>query len=273
MSTGIPFSSLLPIIADESYSTCLNLRNPVLCRDTAFELGKENKTGMSSSLAQSTEEKLYNLIICEKAYLPGARLPNETALAQELGVSRTTLREAVRSLVTQGLLEVRRGSGTYVAAELPADKTRVDFKSLQRSRLRLNSLFEARLIFEPEAAYLACERGSEEEIRKILSLGEQCKKAILANESRVEEDKAFHGAIAEATHNDYLSSMYPLIAEAVFTILDLPSDASAEISRVTLEDHDRIMEAFRTRDSSAARYAMLLHLHRIMKLWGMETYR
>ena len=70
------------------------------------------------SLAQQTAEGLYARIVAEGRPGPGEKLPNELELSQELGVSRTTLREAIRSLVTQGVLEVRRGKGTFVSEQV-----------------------------------------------------------------------------------------------------------------------------------------------------------
>ena len=67
------------------------------------------------SLSQQTAWRLYNLIAAEKRLLPEEKLPNELELAQEMGVSRATLREAIRELATQGVLEVRRGRGTFVS--------------------------------------------------------------------------------------------------------------------------------------------------------------
>ena len=67
------------------------------------------------NLSQQTARRLYNLIAAEKKFVPGEKLPNELYLAQELGVSRATLREAIQSLAVQGVLEVRRGCGTFVS--------------------------------------------------------------------------------------------------------------------------------------------------------------
>lgn len=68
----------------------------------------------NQSLSQQTARRLYSLIAAEKRFAPGEKLPNELELSQEMGVSRATLREAIQALAAQGVLEVRRGRGTFV---------------------------------------------------------------------------------------------------------------------------------------------------------------
>ena len=101
-------------------------------------------------LADQTADRLLHMIGNDPAYGPGARLPNEPRLCTLFGVSRTTLREAIRSLAAQGYVEVRRGSGTFVL-----DRTMVPDIGLQRLeslRTRLRDLFEIRMMIEPQAA-------------------------------------------------------------------------------------------------------------------------
>ena len=70
------------------------------------------------NLSQQTAERLYNSIVAEGTLRPGDKLPNEVELSQQLGVSRATLREAIRELAARGVLEVRRGRGTFVSEEV-----------------------------------------------------------------------------------------------------------------------------------------------------------
>ena len=101
---------------------------------------------------------------------PGEKLPNELELAQSLGVSRATLREAVRTLTAQGVLEVRRGKGTFVSREVEGIED-FGFSGLSRVKGQLRDLFELRSIFEPAAARLACGRAPEGELADILERG------------------------------------------------------------------------------------------------------
>lgn len=124
-------------------------------------------------LSEQTSDRLYEMIVDEHRYEPGSKLPNENELSEALRVSRTTLREAISFLVAQGVLEIRRGKGTFVAEDLPA--AGLDLTSLAglRSRVRAKDLFEMRLIFEPATVALACQRASDEELRQILKKAER----------------------------------------------------------------------------------------------------
>ena len=94
----------------------------------------------------------------ERQFTPGSKLPNENELSEALHVSRTTLREAISFLVAQGVLEIRRGKGTFVTEDLPASAVDLTALSNLRSRVRARDLFEMRLIFEPATVALACHR-------------------------------------------------------------------------------------------------------------------
>ena len=125
------------------------------------------------SLAQSTAKRLKNEIVNEKKYRPGQKLPNENILSNQYGISRSTLREAIRILVSEGILEVQRGNGTFVLSQLN-QKTTSSFQTSSDIKVTLKDLYETRLIFEPEAASIACKRASDQEIQEILRLGNIC---------------------------------------------------------------------------------------------------
>lgn len=146
------------------------------------------------NLSQQTAERLYNSIVAEGTLRPGDKLPNEVELSQQLGVSRATLREAIRELAARGVLEVRRGRGTFVSEEV-ADIEDFGFSGLERLQGQLRDLFELRSIFEPKAARLACQRATEEELRDILERGEAVERCIRAGQDRTEADRDFHAAI------------------------------------------------------------------------------
>ena len=123
------------------------------------------------SLSQQTADRLYTMIVVEHRLSPGEKLPSEVELARELGVSRTTLREALHVLVSQKILEARRGRGTFVTDQA-AQVNDYGFSHLDQVRGELKDLFELRAIFEPSAARLACLRATEEEMADILARGE-----------------------------------------------------------------------------------------------------
>ena len=221
------------------------------------------------SLSQQTAEGLYARIVAEGRPGPGEKLPNELELSQELGVSRTTLREAIRSLVTQGVLEVRRGKGTFVSEQV-GEIEDFGFGGLERVKGQLRDLFELRSIFEPQAAKLACLRATEEELSDILEKGAAVEDRIRAGQDRVEADGAFHAAIVRATHNEFMVRLLPLIQRAVSTAVSSGPEGE-RLAADTLRDHALLMEFFARRDESGAEHAMSIHMRHSMDAMGLEA--
>lgn len=220
--------------------------------------------GKKENLSQRTAEILKNLILEEQVYQFGEKLPNENELSEKLGISRTTLREAIRILVSEGLLIVRRGKGTFVAEQLHQYAAGgIDMQEFSDRKVTLRDLYETRMIFEPEAAALACKRASDEEILHILELGRECQKHLLENptgKQRIESESAFHGAILKASHNDFISQFMPMLTETIEKTfaLDFNLDVIAEDA---YKDHIMIMNFLEKRDAQALKSAVTIHLH------------
>ena len=219
------------------------------------------------SLTQRTAEGLYRRIVVEKALAPGEKLPNEVELAAELGVSRATLREAVRTLAARGVLEVRRGKGTFVS-ERVGEINDFGLSSLEHIRGQLRDLFEVRVIFEPRAAALACRRATEDERAEILERGAAVEARIRAGEDRAEADRAFHAAIVRGAHNEFLVRLLPLIDQAVAAALTA-GEHQERLAEDTCRDHALLMEFFRKRDGEGAGYAMAIHMRHSMDVMGL----
>ena len=221
------------------------------------------------SLAQQTAERLYTMIAVERRMSPGDKLPNEIDLAQELGVSRTTLREALHSLVSRGLLEVRRGRGTFVSEEA-GNINDYGFSDLDRIRGELKDLFELRRIFEPSAARLACQRATKEEMADILARGDEVDRCIREGEDRTQADRDFHAAIVRATHNEYMMRLLPMINQAVASAVE-NGEQKEQLAEDTRRDHALIMDFFRKRDALGAEHAMAIHMHHSIDVMGLDT--
>jgi DNA-binding FadR family transcriptional regulator len=219
------------------------------------------------SLSQQTADRLYTLIVIEHRLAPGEKLPNEVDLARELGVSRTTLREALRALAAQGVLESHRGRGTFVAHQ--ADRLNdFGFSQLDQVRGQLRDLFELRQIFEPSAARLACQRATDQERAEILARGREVEQCIQAGQDRTDADRAFHAAIVRATHNEYMMRLLPTISQAVETAVET-SQQSQQLAEDTRRDHALIMDFFEKGDALGAEHAMAIHLHHSVDLMGL----
>lgn len=219
------------------------------------------------NLSQQTARRLYNLIAAEKKFVPGEKLPNELDLAQELGVSRATLREAIQSLAVQGVLEVRRGLGTFVSRRVE-EIDDFGFSSLEQVRGQLRDLFELRSIVEPQAARLACQRATEAELQEILARGRQVDACIRAGEDRTRADREFHAAIVRATHNEFMMRLLPVINQAVASAVRT-GEHREQLARDTLRDHALLLEFFQKRDGEGAEHAMAIHMRRSMDVMGL----
>lgn len=151
-------------------------------------------------LSDSVADEILNMITIEKRFKPGDKLPNENELSTTLQISRTTLREAIRILATNGILEIQRGRGTFVASQLDvADNVILEPLAAARDKMTAKDLYEMRLIFEPEAAYLAALRANERERRRIADLGRQVEAKLLTGENRANEEQAFHKSKSRET--------------------------------------------------------------------------
>lgn len=222
----------------------------------------------TQSLSRQTARRLYSLIAAEKKIAPGEKLPNELELSQEMGVSRATLREAIRELAAQGVLEVRRGRGTFVS-ERVAEIDDFGFSALDQVKGQLRDLFELRAVFEPEMAALACRRAGPEELADILAQGERVAAAIRAREDRTQADRDFHAAIVRATHNEFMARLLPVISQAVETAI-VSGEHGERLAQATLRDHALLMEFFAKRDPEGARHAMAIHMRHAMDEMGLE---
>ena len=220
------------------------------------------------SLSQRTAERLYTQIAVERRMAPGEKLPNEVELSRRLGVSRATLREALRALTTQGVLEVRRGKGTFVSEQAGATDP-FGFDRLDRVKGQLRDLFELRGIVEPQAARLACRRATGQEMEEILERGAEVERCILAGEDRTGADRAFHAAIVRATHNEFMMRLMPLISQAV-EVAVVSGAPREKLAEDTLRDHALLMDFFRRRDAEGAEHAMAIHMRHSMDVMGLE---
>lgn len=221
-------------------------------------------------LSDNIAEDILAMITIEKRFFPGDQLPNEIELSAELDVSRTTLREAIRILVTNGILEIKRGRGTFVNESFDLSQTTEALNHLSEVRINAKDLYEMRLIFEPEAAFYATLRASDAELNRILKYGKQIEEKIKRNQNRTEVEQKFHKAIAKATHNKFIEQLMPVIFQAIDKGVVL-SQKNEHVAKHTLHDHHIIMEFLEARNPEGARSAMKIHILHAMKDLGIES--
>ena len=217
--------------------------------------------GRKVKLSERTADRLYELIMEERQFAPGSKLPNENELSESLHVSRTTLREAISFLVAQGVLEIRRG--TFVVQDLPDSGVDLTALSSLRSRVRARDLFEMRLIFEPATVALACQRGTDEELAQIRQKAERMERIAKARGDWALADQEFHMAIIKASHNEYMRRLYPIINSAVNEIMQVSVNRE-HMQSIAIADNYTILDFLMQRDEVGARHAMSIHIRHLL---------
>jgi DNA-binding FadR family transcriptional regulator len=215
------------------------------------------KLGNQSDLSHEVADHIRALIRGEKLKT-GDKLPNEMQLAELFGVSRPTVREAVKSLVSQNVIEIVRGKGTFVA-ENPGVSSDPLGLAFVADRNLPQSLMEARRILEPEVARLAAERASEGDTQRLAGLLEQMKSFVTNDATWLDVEMEFHCSIARATGNPVIMRILPVIVEAIVRELRY-APRSQEDHRKALEEHSLIMDAIRQKDPEAAYQSMKRHM-------------
>lgn len=219
--------------------------------------------GKRAKLSEQTADRLYEWIVEERRYSPGSKLPNENELSEAMGVSRTTLREAISFLVAQGVLDIRRGKGTFVGENLPSPGMDLTALAGVRSRVRAKDLFEMRLIFEPATVALACRRATDEELEQIRKKARRVERIAAEGGNWPLADQEFHWAIIRASHNEYMRRLYPIINSAVDEILQI-SPSRQTMQDIALGDNRTILHFLLKRDEEGARCAMSIHMKHLI---------
>ncbi|MFJ3796315.1 FadR/GntR family transcriptional regulator [Streptomyces sp. NPDC090088] len=178
----------------------------------------------------------------------GSRIPTEPELVEQLGVARNTVREAVRALAHNGLLDIRQGSGTYVAAT--SELAGVMHRRFADADPR--HIAELRSTLESSAARLAAARRTDKDLRQLDTMLTRREQAWGSGEAEafVTADAAFHLAVVAASHNDVLTAMYADLGEVLRDWLR--ADVGAELTPETYMDHARLVDAIRAGDADAA---------------------
>jgi GntR family transcriptional regulator, transcriptional repressor for pyruvate dehydrogenase complex len=193
---------------------------------------------------------------------PGSRLPGERQLAQRLGVSRTTVRQALVALQTQGIVEVRHGDGTFL---LSLDPTAPAVERVVSRRRRLPAVLEARRSLEVPIAAYAAERRTPADLVALATALDQMRAEVAGGDIGLDGDGAFHEAVTAAARNPVLSDLMATLADA---IAETRGESLSQAGRPprSLEDHEAIAAAIERGDPAAAADAMRTHLDHVADL-------
>lgn len=214
---------------------------------------------MAAPLTEAAIQQVRQLVVDGKL-VPGQRLPPEAELAESLGTSRNTVREAVRALVTARVLDVRRGDGTYVTSLRPelllagigaaADLLQNEFTL---------ELVQVRRILEPAATAMAATRITDDVLHELENCLHRMSTAS-SHDELVRYDEAFHQLVAATAGNATLASMLTGVSSRTTRGRAWRGVIEAGATERTMSEHAEILAALRARDPKVAEAAALMHV-------------
>ena len=221
---------------------------------------EENCKSLSERVAESLSK-----LITQRNLRPGDKIPNEFELAEALNVGRGTVREAVKLLVSQNVLEIKRGKGTYVT---DAPGTVVDpwgLEYIQEDTTVVVELLELREHWEPWIIRAAAERATDAEIAHLREIFDRLDPLVRAgNSDSIEIDSEFHNAIAACSHNSLVYRMAPAISLGVRYVTKITKKGTqsgiSDLSGMSSRTHREMLEAIAAHNPDRAETAMNEHI-------------
>lgn len=219
--------------------------------------------------------QLQNMIFEEHRFNPGDRIPDERSLAKEIGVSRTSLREAIKILIANGVLVIRRGVGTFVSETPGKQEDPFGFAFEEDKMQLLSDWYQVRLIVESEAMELVAKNATTDELQTLAELAQNQSELIDTLTDGTDSfyafmsvDREFHNALAAATHSTVMVRILPTLFESIYfgTAVDVYSQLSPQFLKNARDSHKSIVEFLKNRDGKGAHLAMRYHL-----LQGLEN--
>lgn len=219
------------------------------------------RKNICASIVDDVIERIKN-----KELKPGDKLPNEQDMADQFGVSRISLREALRYLSAKGLVVTKHGEGSFINEYDPDMIAETFFVFSLLTDNPMTEMIELRKVMEAQSARLCAMNATEEEIAQILEYKNKREEACLGDdyETRFENDRLFHLAIAKASHNNIF---YKFI-ETIHLTIELHQKEytkNTESVQCTTKYHNEIFKGIENRDADAAYKAMYDHLDEIEK--------
>ena len=207
-------------------------------------------------LAEQVADYILNYII-DNSLEVGAKIPNEFELGKMINVSRTTIREAIKILVSRQILEIRRGAGTFVSERqgITDDPLGLTFVK-DKTKLALD-LVSVRLMLEPEIAMMAADHATPEQIEEMRLQCSQIEELIQSGRDHMEADIRLHTLIASCSGNSVVEKLVPVINSSIAVFVDVTNRA---LGQETIETHREIVNCIAERDAEGAKCAMYMHL-------------
>lgn len=207
-------------------------------------------------LPQIIADKIIDLIE-SKELLPGEKLPSEQELMKELNVGRGTIREAIKSLVSRNIVEIRRGVGTFVAKNTGVVEDPLGFSFIDNKKKLVKDSMDVRLLLEPSIARWAARNATDSEILEIIELSKKIETAILNDENYSDLDVEFHTKIANSSRNLVVENLIPILNTNIRSLIDV---THAVLKEYTILSHKKIANAIKERDEELAEQLMKEHI-------------
>lgn len=223
-----------------------------------FQTAGGSEPTLAERMARVLQEQIRGGI-----YPVNARLPTETEMSAQFGVSRTVVREAISRLRSDGLVETRQGSGTVVRDPAASQSFRLARAPGEHPSAGVLRMLELRRGIEAEMAALAAARRSAAEMKQIQRALEAIDAATDAGGDGVAQDLAFHIAISHAAHNSYYTDLLAMLTRALRDAIHVTRSNEArraDLAEQVRSEHHELCEAIRTRDADAARAAAHAHM-------------
>lgn len=224
---------------------------------------------MSDALRPLTRPRLYEQVVAQlrehvaaAGLRAGDRLPPERELAERLGVSRASIKQAIVVLEVQGLVDVRHGGGTYLVKDT---LTAEPVEALVARRRRLPDVLDAREALETKIAELAALRRTDSDLAKIDAALTEMRVQVAAGELGEDGDRRFHHALATAAHSELLAEFMREIATQIAESRHESLQQPGRPGR-SLQQHAKIADAVRAGDAKAAVRAMRTHLQTVSRV-------
>lgn len=205
------------------------------------------------SLVQQVIDKITDAVI-NRELCPGDQLPTEIQLTEMLQVGKSSIREAIKVLQAMGVVEVRRGEGTFISTGQSAMAFNPVLYSMMTEPEDSKQLLELRMIFEPAYTVLAMNNASAEDMKKINEARLRFDHLAAQRLQTGKDDIEFHRAILNATHNNYVIQIGEMILRILLETVSRGSKFNPEQS---MKDHKRIYEAMLTKDPEKVTSAVL----------------
>ncbi len=207
-------------------------------------------------LAEQIEEEIYQYIL-DSGMEIGAKIPNEFELAEMFSVGRSTIRESVKLLESNGILEVKRGSGTYIRNKMSRETDPLGLSGIEDKMALALDLADLRILLEPGIAKMAARNASEEDIKELYRLCEIVENKIENGENYIQDDINFHTYVAVTSKNVVVEQLIPIIDTAVMMFVNV---THKKLMKETVMTHRAVVDAIAERDIIGAESSMMMHM-------------